>query len=65
LHIEFYQILDDRIPVDEQPHALILPILLAETIGGYKPIDKWIIYTGSQRQLLENGVHVLPYVEAL
>lgn len=24
-----------------------------------------IIYTGSRRQLLENGVHVLPYTEAL
>jgi uncharacterized protein len=38
---------------------------LAETIGRYKPVNKWIIYTGSQRQLLENGVLVIPYAEAL
>lgn len=38
---------------------------LAETVGRYKPVNKWIIYTGSRRQLMENGVHVLPYTEAI
>jgi predicted AAA+ superfamily ATPase len=38
---------------------------LAETIGRYKPLKKWVIYTGDRRQLLENRVHVLPYLEAL
>jgi predicted AAA+ superfamily ATPase len=38
---------------------------LAETVGGYKPVNSWIIYTGSRRQVLENGVQVLPYAEAL
>lgn len=38
---------------------------LAETVGRYKPVQKWIVYTGSRRQLMDNGVHVLPYAEAL
>ncbi|MBN2242290.1 MAG: DUF4143 domain-containing protein [Acidobacteria bacterium] len=38
---------------------------LAETVGDYKPVRKWIVYTGMRRQLLENGVLVLPYAEAL
>ena len=38
---------------------------LAETIGRYKPLTKWIVYTGDRRQLLEKGVHVLPYLDAL
>jgi predicted AAA+ superfamily ATPase len=38
---------------------------LAETIGRYKPLEKWILYAGDRRQLLENGVQVLPYREAL
>jgi len=38
---------------------------LAGTVSGYKPVEKWIVYTGNQRQLLENGVHVLPYRDAL
>jgi predicted AAA+ superfamily ATPase len=38
---------------------------LAETIGRYKPVNKWVIYTGSRRQLMENGVYVLPYAEAI
>ena len=38
---------------------------LGETVGGYKPVGMWIIYTGNRRQILENGVHVLPYKDAL
>ena len=38
---------------------------LAETVGRYKPVNKWIIYTGSRRQLMENRVHVFPYTEAI
>ena len=38
---------------------------LAETVGRYKELKKWVIYTGDRRQLLENGVCVLPYLEAL
>ncbi len=38
---------------------------LAETVGRYKALKKWVIYTGDRRQLLENGVCVLPYLEAL
>jgi predicted AAA+ superfamily ATPase len=38
---------------------------LAETVGGYKPVKRWVIYGGEQRQLLENGVQVLPCIEAL
>ncbi len=38
---------------------------LAETVGRYKPVNKWIIYTGDRRQRMENGVHVLPYTEAM
>jgi predicted AAA+ superfamily ATPase len=38
---------------------------LAETVGRYKPVRMWILYTGNRRQIFENGVHVLPYLEAL
>jgi len=38
---------------------------LMETVGSYKPVRKWVIYGGDRRQLLDNGVHVLPYLEAL
>ncbi|MBN1569014.1 MAG: DUF4143 domain-containing protein [Acidobacteria bacterium] len=38
---------------------------LAETVGRYKPVNKWVIYTGSRMQLMENGVHVFPYTEAM
>ncbi len=38
---------------------------LAETVGRYKPLKKWVIYTGDRRQILENGVCVIPYTEAL
>ncbi len=38
---------------------------LVETVGRYKPVRKWLVYGGEQRQLLENGVLVLPYREAL
>ena len=38
---------------------------LVETVRSYKPVRMWVIYSGERRQLLENGVHVLPYLEAL
>jgi predicted AAA+ superfamily ATPase len=38
---------------------------LEETVGRYKPLKKWVIYVGDRRQLFENGVHVLPYLDAL
>jgi predicted AAA+ superfamily ATPase len=38
---------------------------LAETVGRYKPLKKWVLYTGDRRQLFDNGVHVLSYLEAL
>jgi predicted AAA+ superfamily ATPase len=38
---------------------------LAETVGRYKPVKNWLVYGGDRRQLLDNGVHVLPYLEAL
>ncbi len=38
---------------------------LAETTGRYKPVNKWILYTGNRKQVLENGVHVFPYTEAI
>jgi len=40
-------------------------ISLAETVGRYKPVRKWVLYGGDRRQLLDNGVRVLPYLEAL
>jgi predicted AAA+ superfamily ATPase len=40
-------------------------ISLEETVGRYKRLKKWVIYAGDRRQLFENGVHVLPYVDAL
>jgi len=38
---------------------------LAEVVGKYKPLKKWLFYTGEQEQLLENGVRVLPYIKGL
>ena len=38
---------------------------LAETVDRYKPVKKWLVYGGDRRQLLDNGVLVLPYLEAL
>jgi uncharacterized protein len=38
---------------------------LTETVGRYKPVRKWVVYGGDRRQILDNGVHVLPYLEAL
>jgi hypothetical protein len=38
---------------------------LAETVGSYKPVTKWLVYTGDLRQLLGNGVFVPPYLDAL
>jgi predicted AAA+ superfamily ATPase len=38
---------------------------LAETVGRYKPVTKWILYTGDRRQRMDNGALVLPYLEAL
>ncbi len=38
---------------------------LKETVGRYKPVKLWLIYSGERRQLLDNGVLVLPYLEAL
>ena len=40
-------------------------ISLAETVGRYKPVTKWIVCMGDRRQLLDNGTHVLPYLKAL
>ncbi len=38
---------------------------LQQTIGRYKPLTKWIVYAGDRRQSLDNGVLVLPYIDAL
>jgi predicted AAA+ superfamily ATPase len=38
---------------------------LAETVGRYKRLTKWVVCAGEQRQLLENGVAVIPYADAL
>lgn len=38
---------------------------LVETVGRYKPVTKWLVYGGERRQLLDNSVHALPYLEAL
>jgi predicted AAA+ superfamily ATPase len=38
---------------------------LVETVGRYKPVKNWLVYGGDRRQILDNGVHVLPYLEAL
>jgi uncharacterized protein len=40
-------------------------VSLAEVVGKYKPLKKWLLYTGEQEQLLENGVRVLPYIKGL
>jgi hypothetical protein len=38
---------------------------LAEVVGKYKPLKKWLLCTCEQEQLLENGVRVLPYIKGL
>jgi len=38
---------------------------LEQIIGRYKPLRKWIVYGGDRRQLLENDLHIFPYVDAL
>jgi uncharacterized protein len=38
---------------------------LVDTVGRYKPVRLWLLYGGERRQLLDNGVHVIPYLEAL
>jgi predicted AAA+ superfamily ATPase len=40
-------------------------ISLSETVGRYKPLKKWIVYTGDRRQLFDNGIYAIPYPEAL
>ncbi len=40
-------------------------ISLEQIIGCYKPLKKWIAYAGDRRQLFDNGVQALPYLEAL
>lgn len=38
---------------------------LAETVGRYKPVKKWVVYRGETEQALDNGVRVYPYLTAL
>jgi ribosomal protein S16 len=38
---------------------------LAETVGRYKPVKKWVVYRGETEQVLDNGVRVYPYLTAL
>lgn len=38
---------------------------LAETVGRYKPVKMWIVYTGDRKQLFDNKVQAVPYLEAL
>jgi predicted AAA+ superfamily ATPase len=34
---------------------------LAQAVGKYKPLKKWVAYLGESPQVLENGVEVYPY----
>ena len=38
---------------------------LAQTVGKYKPLKRWIAYLGDAAQKLENGVEVYPYRDLL
>lgn len=38
---------------------------LAETVGSYKPVEKWLVYNGNRPQVFDNGVRALPVLEAL
>jgi uncharacterized protein len=38
---------------------------LAEVVGKYKPLKKWLLCACEHEQLLENGVRVLPYIKGL
>jgi len=38
---------------------------LADTVGGYKPVKKWVAYRGEKEQVFDSGARVLPYLKAL
>lgn len=55
------------------PPITLAPLCLAHlsvwqglpAVRRYKPVTKWLILGGNRRQLLVNGVLVLPYLAAL
>jgi hypothetical protein len=38
---------------------------LEKTVGAYKPVNKWLLYAGPHRQLLDKSVLLIPYLDAL